>query len=64
VAKVYQALPAEDRHAAAILAYNYGEAGAIDYLRSALRSAPSHVRSKSVRFLGGRTNDRQQSWWR
>jgi hypothetical protein len=31
VAKVYQALPAEDRHAAAILAYNYGEAGAIDY---------------------------------
>jgi hypothetical protein len=31
MAKVYQALPAEDRRAAAILAYNYGEAGAIDY---------------------------------
>jgi hypothetical protein len=31
VAKVYQALPAQDRRAAAILAYNYGEASAIDY---------------------------------
>jgi hypothetical protein len=31
VAKVYQALPAEARSAATILAYNYGEAGAIDY---------------------------------
>jgi hypothetical protein len=31
VGKVYQALPAEDRSGAAILAYNYGEASAIDY---------------------------------
>ncbi len=31
VAKVYQTLPVEDRPAAAILAYNYGEASAIDY---------------------------------
>jgi Dolichyl-phosphate-mannose-protein mannosyltransferase len=31
VAKVYQALPVEDRSGTAILAYNYGEASAIDY---------------------------------
>jgi 4-amino-4-deoxy-L-arabinose transferase-like glycosyltransferase len=32
VAKVYRALPATDRARATIAAYNYGEAGAIDYL--------------------------------
>jgi hypothetical protein len=31
VAEVYQSLPAKDRAQAAILAYNYGEAAAIDY---------------------------------
>ncbi len=31
VAKVYQVLPVEERPGAAILAYNYGEASAIDY---------------------------------
>jgi len=35
VASVYNALPADERAQAAVLAYNYGEAGAIDYLGGA-----------------------------
>ena len=36
LAQVFNALPVQDREKCALLAYNYGEAGAIDYLGPAL----------------------------
>jgi hypothetical protein len=52
VAQVYNALPAQDREKCAVLAYNYGEAGAIDYLGPA-RGLPKAISGHNQYALWG-----------
>lgn len=52
VARVYQSLPAADREDCAILAGNYGEAGAIDYFGSAL-GLPKAISGHNSYFYWG-----------
>lgn len=52
VAKVFNALPSQDREKCAVLAYNYGEAGAIDYLGPA-RGLPKAISGHNQYALWG-----------
>lgn len=52
VAKVFNALPPHDREKCAVLAYNYGEAGAIDYLGPA-RGLPKAISGHNQYALWG-----------
>jgi hypothetical protein len=52
VAQVFNALPAPDREKCAVLAYNYGQAGAIDYLGPA-RGLPKAISGHNQYALWG-----------
>jgi hypothetical protein len=52
VARLFNALPAQDREKCALLAYNYGEAGAIDYLGPA-RGLPQSISGHNQYALWG-----------
>ena len=52
VAQVFNALPVQDREKCALLAYNYGEAGAIDYLGPA-RGLPKSISGHNQYALWG-----------
>lgn len=52
VARVFNALPSQDREKCAVLAYNYGEAGAVDYLGPA-RGLPKAISGHNQYALWG-----------
>lgn len=52
VAQVFNALPVQDREKCALLAYNYGEAGAIDYL-GPVRGLPKSISGHNQYALWG-----------
>ncbi len=56
VASVYRELPPEEREQAAILAYNYGEAGAIDYFGGAYGLPKAVSGHNQYGFWGPRRN--------
>jgi len=52
VSRAYASLPFEERPRAALLAYNYGEAGAIDYFGKRYGLPKANQRPQPVWILG------------
>ena len=61
VARVYHALPADQRARAVIVAGNYGEAGALDFYGPRYGLPPVVSAAGSYWFFG--PGDRRETWW-